>query len=155
MKNIICILFSMGMLMTGCINEPHYRYLEDIPYSEYYSMDIVPDSLQKLYGKWNLISTSGGFSGGGNGKEFEYLVFKKNGIFGVLKGNSLIAYGKITFTHKPHTTTLTFIPVKSADIDLCTDSEKSIWFTGFDTLTLYAPCCDRYNMHLVRKSDTE
>ncbi len=143
-------LVSLIILLISC-TKSLYQSIEDIPTREYYSSDIMPDSLQSLYGSWNLISSSGGFTGSGNGKEFDYLVFKRNGIFGVIKDRTLIAYGKMTLTHKTHTTALNFISIKSAEIDLCADPVKNIYFISNDTLNLNAPCCDRYNIHLIRK----
>jgi hypothetical protein len=141
------------IILSSCSKyNDHYHSLEDISSKEYYSSDILPDSLQNLYGSWNLIATSGGFVGSGNSKEFDYLVFKKNGIFGVFKNENLIAYGKLTLKHEIHTTSLNFISIKSTDIDLCTDPVKNINFVNIDTLNLTAPCCDRFNIHLVRKN---
>jgi hypothetical protein len=141
------------IILNSCSKyNDHYHSLEDISSKEYYSSDILPDSLQNLYGRWNLIATSGGYSGSGNGKEFDYLVFKKNGIFGVIKNEILIAYGKLTLKHDIHTTYLNFVSIKSANIDLCTDPVKDINFINKDTLNLNAPCCDRFNIHLVRNN---
>lgn len=152
MKTINLYLVSLIMiLLTSCIK---YQYLtiEEIPTREFYSSDIMPDSLQTLYGSWNLISSSGGFTGGGNGKEFDKLVFKSNGIFGVIKDRTLIAYGRITLTHKTHATEVNFISIKSSEIDLCADPVKTIHFISNDTLNLNGPCCDRFNLHLVREN---
>jgi hypothetical protein len=155
MKSLIKhFLVSLIIIIpSGCTKDySHYQSIEDISSEEYYSSDIMPDSLQKLYGSWKLIASTGGFSGSGNGKEFDYLVFKRNGIFGVIKDETLIAYGKLTLTYKTHSTLLNFIPVKSSEIDLCTDPIKNIYFVSNDTLNLNAPCCDRFNIHLVRRN---
>lgn len=147
-------LVSMLVIIIGACSKynDNYHSLDDISSKEYYSSDILPDSLQPIYGSWNLIATSGGLAGSGNNKEFDYLVFKKNGIFGVIRNENLIAYGKLTLKHERHSTSLNFISIKSADIDLCTDPVKNINFSNIDTLNLIAPCCDRFNIHLVRKN---
>lgn len=145
------LISLLVIFLSGCREDSHYQAIDDISTKEYYSSDIIPDSLQIIYGSWKLIASSGGFTGSGNGKEFDYLVFKKNGIFGVIKDETLISYGKLTVTKNTHSTSLNFIPVKSANIDLCNDPVKNIHFVSNDTLDLIAPCCDRFNIHLVRK----
>lgn len=148
-----CLVSLIIIPLCGCNRYyTNYQSLDDISTEEYYSSDILPDSLQNLYGSWDLKWTSGGFSGHGNGKEFDYMVFKRNGIFGIIKDESLIAYGKVTLIKRERKTSLNFISVKSANIDLCRDPEKYIQFISNDTLNLIAPCCDRFNIHLVRKN---
>jgi hypothetical protein len=151
MKTLNHSLVSLIIILLASCTKDGYQAIEEIQTKEYYSSDIIPDSLQTLYGSWTLFASSGGFTGGGNGKEFDYLVFKRNGIFGVVKDGTLIAYGKITLTQKTHTTEINFIPTKSSDIDLCADPVKNIYLISNDTLNLNGPCCDRYNLHLKRK----
>jgi hypothetical protein len=153
MKALVKFSLVSFVLLTlaGCNKyNTNYNSLDDISTKEYYHGDILPDSLQYLYSQWNLFNTSGGFTGIGCGLEFDNLVLKKNGIFGITKGESLIAYGKLVIFKREHSTSIIFMPIKTANIELCRDTEKYIQFNN-DTLDLIGPCCDRINFRFIRK----
>jgi hypothetical protein len=110
----------------------------------------MPDQYKNAYGKWRVIGTSGGYTGEGYEKDFDYLILKEKGIFGILRNDSLIAYGKLVLTQIQGSIVCKFNPEKSANIELCVDPEKEIKVFNNDTLYLFGPCCDRFNIHLVR-----
>ncbi|MDP2424014.1 MAG: hypothetical protein U1C46_08235 [Bacteroidales bacterium] len=142
-------------LLTGCVKDiayiPDFKIMNTIPTNKYYSSDIMPDLYKSAYGNWKVIGTSGGFTGGGYGKDFDYLVLKQNGIFGIIRNDSLIAFGKMVLTQNNSALLCEFNCDKIAIIELCSDPEKYIQISSHDTLNLIAPCCDRYNIHLTRK----
>lgn len=130
--------------------------MDTISPTKYYSSDIIPPGYQSVYGVWKIYQTSGGLAGQGYTPDFDFLVIKPYGIFGIIKNDSVIAYGKLT-----RLTDNTMSPVlrlycsfdfdKTAKIELAADPEKYFFLTGSDTLDLMAPCCDRFNTRLVRQ----
>lgn len=154
------IITLISVFALGCkTEEMSLKPLDEIPTTKYYSSDILPSQSQLIYGVWKVSSTSGGFSGKGYTKDFDYLLLKRNGIFGIMRNDSLIGYGKLTLLSD-----MTMSPVyklfckfdfdKNAAIELYNDSEKYFQLVGKDTLNLIAPCCDRYNIHLIRQSSS-
>ena len=137
----------------GCtFDNANSSVIEDIPDNIYYSTDIVPDIYNEAYGNWKVIRTSGGFSGGGYEIDFDNLVLKSNGIFGIIKNGSLIAYGKMILTQNKGGLLCQFEADEYADIELLRDPERYIQIINRDTLNLDAPCCDRYNIHFIREN---
>jgi hypothetical protein len=157
MKCILKVLLFM-VLLTSCKTEDLYlKKLELISTEKYYTTDIFADSTQNVYGVWKLTSTSGGFIGTGFKNDFDYLILKPNAIFGILRNDSLIGYGKITLlqngtTFYNNSIHCQFDFDQITNIQLNTDPEKYISLTKNDTMNLIAPCCDRYNFHLVRQN---
>jgi hypothetical protein len=145
-------LISLVLSVTNCGKTDYESiYLEDIPANKYYSKDNMPDSYKNVYGTWKFIASSGGFHGGGYGKDFDYLVLKRNCIFGVIRNDSLLAYGKLVLMADNEGLLCTFEADKSSKIELLNDSEKYLELNR-DTLNLHAPCCDRYNINLIREN---
>lgn len=127
--------------------------LDSISSQKYYQYEeLFAENLQ-LYGTWKVIGTSGGFSGQGYEADFDYLVVKPYLIFGIIRNDSLISTGKIEILNQDENEF--FVNFKSdqepekVGIQLIYNSEKYIFFSN-DSLTLYAPCCDRYNTHLKK-----
>ena len=69
--------------------------VHDIETGRYYPEDIMRDKYASLYGKWFLVSKTGGFSGGTHYPEFDFLEFKPHGIYGIGKKMDLLQYGKV------------------------------------------------------------
>jgi hypothetical protein len=153
----ILILSLFITLLTGCKTvEVSLNMMEEIPETKYYTSDIIPAQQADIYGVWQLKSTSGGISGRGYTKDFDYLILKKNGIFGIQRNDSLVAFGKLTLL--PNIATIYINAVyckfdfdKASAIELYGDSEKYIYLANADSLDLISICCDRYNTHFVRK----
>jgi len=160
MKSIrwINVIVLLTLFFVGCkTDDIALKALDAIPETKYYSSDIIPEQQSNIYGVWKVVRTSGGFVGSGYTKDFDYLILKRNGIFGIVRNDSLLTSGKLTLLPD-----LTMSPVnkgihckfeseKTVRIELCGDSEKYIQLVGKDSLDLIAPCCDRYNTHLIRK----
>lgn len=144
------------LLLVSCNTEDlMLKKLDIIPADKYYSTDIIPDSAQTVYGLWKFSSTSGGFSGRGFTIDFDYLILKPNAIFGLIKNDTLIAYGKLTLLKNTndyfkHSLYCQFDFDLIANVQLAFDNEKFFLLETNDSLSLVAPCCDRYNMHFVR-----
>ncbi len=152
------LLACVSLLIISCKTEMiSLKPLDDILSTKYYSTDIIPENNQDIYGVWKVVGTSGGFAGNGFEKDFDFLLLKKNGIFGAVRNDTLIAYGKLTIL--PQTKNYPLLGLycnfdfdQNANIQLNNDAEKYIQLEGKDTLNLIAPCCDRYNIHFVREN---
>ena len=158
MKNIkiILVYVILFLSLTGCKTEELYlKKLDVIPADKYYSTDILPDSAKIIYGTWKALQTSGGIAGTSYKPDFDYLLLKPNAVFGIVRKDSLIAYGKLTLLidkslHLNNSVLCKFDFDKTAQIELMADNEKYISIVNNDTMNLIAPCCDRYNTQLVR-----
>ena len=126
MKNLF-LLFAVTFLMLTCKKdqqEPVSPW-DSISTQKYYDTDLFTDL--PIYGKWEVINTSGGKTGAGYAQDFDYLLMKPNGIFGLLKDNDLIVSGKIKWdsivsdTILPLWPVISFSPEKSINIQILND----------------------------------
>ncbi len=132
------------------------KALDTIPATKYYPSDIIPEQPSDIYGVWKVVGTSGGFAGRGYTKDFDYLILKKNGIFGIARNDSLLTSGKLTLLpgldmYIQNGIYCKFESEKMVQVELYVDQEKYIQLVNKDSLDLISPCCDRFNTHLVRK----
>ena len=150
----ITIIFILAGLVTACeketINVP--GEFDELPPNKYFDDEIFSGYDSTIYGTWKIYSISGGFHGGGYEVNFDYLIIKKIGIYGFLRNDSLLEYGRIVpvaqFPVQPRLL-VNFEQDEYSDSFLG-DHEKYVDFSGNDTLHLYSPCCDRYNYHFKR-----
>lgn len=154
-KNLfsVLILVIIGYFLSGCekTDDKIKFYLEDIPFDKYYISEIVYDQFMDIYGNWRLDSITGGFSGTGYVPNFDFLELKETGIYGFIRDDTILEFGKIQITEQTtERLKITFIPDNAVDNIFFYDPVKYIRFTGKDSLNLYSPCCDRYNYHFVR-----
>jgi hypothetical protein len=153
----IIIIVFLFFHFTGCKTEDSsLNTLDGIQPTLFYTTDIIPNQYTGIYGTWEVTSTSGGLNGTGFKKDFDYLILKRNAIFGIIRNDSLITYGKLTLL--PEITLYyadyvycRFDFEKTTNMELYADPEKRIRLVNNDSLDLMAPCCDRYNIHLIRK----
>lgn len=148
---IVCLCNYLIAGNIGRDNEKTFRSVNEIPRNHYFNADYMPADYKICYGSWKAVSTSGGFDGKGFSLDFDRLVMKPNGIFGILQNDSLIAYGKLVLEKKGEMLNCKFIFDGKAKIELANDYEKFFYLTHPDTLVLTAPCCDRYNVKLARE----
>lgn len=151
------ILFTITLVSISCKKENDESFgwedFDDLPSDTYYDTDPIDPAFADVYGTWWVYSTSGGLAGTGYEVDFEKLLVKKNGIFGIVKNDSLLAYGKVYVQSQTASELLVrFEPEEEVlGINLITDNEKYVSFRGSDSLDLTAPCCDRFNTHLKRQ----
>ena len=126
--------------------------LDHIAEDEYYSTDDLTAEVD-LNGIWEVDRTSGGFHGGGYEKDFDHLLVKPNGIFGLEKAGELMASGKIQ--RQSRTDDLISVAFEhdflldSAFINLMFDNVKFVTVSN-DSLDLISDCCDRFDTHLIK-----
>ena len=148
---IVCVLIStLYSCDKNTIETP--SVLLELEKTKYFDSEIFAQPDLKIYGKWKVFDISGGIHGGGYDLNFDYLEIKEYGIYGFVRNDSLLEYGKIM----PALQTTNEIRLK-VDLEkdensnsFFGDREKYVEFNGNDTLHLNSPCCDRFNYHFKR-----
>jgi hypothetical protein len=140
-------------LRVKWIESRHLRdvYLDSIPADNYYASEIFDSPWTDIYGTWYLYGISGGIHGGGHELNFDYLEIKHFGIYGYIRNDSVLEYGRVSIQEQTTEALLvTLLPDENSEQFLW-DNEKYVHFGGPDSLNLASPCCDRYNYHYSRK----
>ncbi len=122
-----------------------YRYE-----NRYYFSEIFEEDYTDIYGEWELKSVSGGIHGGGHELNFETLEISKIGQYRFIKDGTTIEQGKIIIEEQNSERLRISLEADPGSEVFMYDSEKFVSLTGTDTLDLNAPCCDRFNYHLIR-----
>jgi hypothetical protein len=129
--------------------------LESIDSHSYYSEEIIPSGYKGLYGTWKLVNVSGGFSGSGHENNFDYLVIEEIGIYGIVRENTLIEYGKIEReTFDPKTDEylqVKFVSDPRSGFKSLSAPESYLNLKADDSLEIISACCDRYNFHFTKE----
>jgi hypothetical protein len=140
MKYLCYILILISLV--ACSKEQdmnNVTLLDPIPADKYYSSEIVSAVNLKLYGQLQFMNIYNGVGiAGGPGWQkptYDYLVFKKYGIYGKIKGNKLIETGKIQIVEQNPSI---------LEIDFKTDTNNNVpydrWvveFAGHDSIIMY------------------
>ena len=164
-KNVECrIVLKMRMmfkfswffclvLVIACSKTDFLPRFDAIPADNYFDADILSDH-SEIYGKWEVIGTSGGFAGTGYPIDFDELHIKPNAIFGIVRNDSLLTTGKIDLVDNQSVDlAINFVPEDDPNelmIQLMYDTEKFVIFQS-DSMSLNSFCCDRFDTHLLRK----
>ena len=127
--------------------------LDTIPEDKYFATDPFSDLDLDIYGIWKFDSSTGGFSGGGYGLDFDYLLLKPNSIFGIVKDDVLIQSGKIEIISEPNEDVVIefFAEMISnpTNINLTRDT-KGVTIVD-DRLHLISGCCDRFSEFFIKE----
>ena len=151
---LIIACTSLLWLCGSCEQDNSKRAsaLSDMDKTSYYASEIFVERHQSIYGKWKLYAVSGGFTGNGHDLNFDFLEVKPYGIYGFIRNDSLLEYGKIIPKNQD-------LKINMLDVEFIKDEYpeaffddpfKLIYFEGNDKLHLNSPCCDRYNYHFKR-----
>ena len=117
--------------------------------NKYYDAEIFSEPNLDIYDKWELYAVSGGIHGGGHVPNFDFLKMNKYGIYGFIRNDTILEFGRIKIDEQTSDILLiTFEPDENSDTFMY-DSEKYVNLIGNDTLILESPCCDRYNYHFI------
>ncbi|MBN1819718.1 MAG: hypothetical protein JW833_03335 [Prolixibacteraceae bacterium] len=148
------IIFILAGLFTAC-NEETIEIPQEFNAlypNKYFDSEIFSGHDSIIYGRWKIFDISGGFHGSGYEINFDYLVIKKIGIYGYIRNDSLLEYGKMVavpqFPVQP--SLLVNFEKDAYSYSFLGVGEKYVHFGGNDTLHLYSPCCDGYNYHFKR-----
>jgi hypothetical protein len=158
--SFVCILCWAVLLgMAGC-EEKNFTalHLDQVGQSEFHDQEVLPSNYHHLYGRWKLVSISGGFSGSGFTPDFDFLEIKGFGIYGLVRNDTLFEYGRIevdTFDiNRAEVLQIRLVPqVYSGSNPHINPGEKYVEFRGSDILDLSSPCCDMYNYHFKKMGE--
>ena len=94
---IVLIIGFLISILNSCDKETieMTSALSEIETTTYFDSEIFSPNDLKIYGKWKLFAISGGLHGSGYDLNFEYLEIKEYGIYGFVRNDSLLEYGKI------------------------------------------------------------
>ena len=148
------IIIILCYLLSGCekADDNIKFFLDDFLIDRYYTDEIFDDQYLDIYGKWELSSISGGFFGIGYQPNFNFLEIKEFGIYGFIRNDTLLEFGKILIDEQStQQLKIRFLPDNSVENIFFYDAEKNVNLVEMDTLNLNSPCCDRYNYHFVRR----
>lgn len=148
--SILGIILFIGFL--GCEKETDKvdYYLDRFAENKYYDSEIFDESYLVIYGKWELFGVSGGLHGDGHEPNFDFLEIKRYGIYGFIRNDSIMEYGRIKIDEQTDEILLFTFESDENSETFRYDSEKYVNFYGNDTLSLDSPCCDGYNYHFNR-----
>lgn len=137
-----------------CIESTHHllSLLDSVPEQKYASSDILAGIHPEICGVWKFLGGAGGLSGG-YFPDFDFLLFKPNSIFGIVRNDSLIVSGKVELAEwsnqNPRIEFITELEPRDIGILLLSEFSKTVYYYP-DSLVLASPCCDRFDEHFVR-----
>ena len=124
--------------------------IDAVSVNRYYPSEIILPLYAGMYNKWKLTHVTGGFIGGEHALNFDYLIFKPNGIYCIIRNDSTKEFGQVNVLEQSdERLKISLTPDKSSATFLG-DSEKYIDLTHRDTLRMNAPCCDRFNYEYIK-----
>ncbi len=153
--SVLILLFLLGAVNCQKDNfgKNYSTLLDPISSQKYYASEILDENHIAINGIWKVTGTSGGIAGSGYTPDFNYLIIKPNGIFGIVRNDSLITTGKILIKNQSvselYVDLIADTDPGKMGIGIVLDSDKYIELHS-DTLDLIAPCCDRFNTQLKR-----
>ena len=149
------LLFALALAIFSCCKEDpalaYLKMLDHIPANTYNEQDVIANSgFPQMNGVWEVIGSSGGFTGAGYGADFDYLLIKPNAIFGIVRNDSLITTGQIEVLDDPNVDLVVrFVPEDQVNIIILQGLEQYVFFPS-DSMLLNSPCCDFYDTQLRR-----
>lgn len=150
-------LFSMLLLaaiVVGCEKQiTKISPLDTIPNDEFYPNEMLSTEYCALYGKWNLTDVTGGFSGAGHTPQYDYIEFRPFGIYGIVRDNELIEYGKVTIDtfdiENQQYLQLTFTPNSYENTSSKINPSNQYLEIKSKEMNMLSPCCDMFNYHFT------
>lgn len=141
----LVIAFCLITLLTACEKSKEQILIWDqVSKTQYYQNEIFNVNNQKIYGKWQFLYSSGGFSGGRINPDYDYLEVVQYGIYGIINGRSIDQIGKLLVSDQDDQHAwITFLP----DAQYKTDFQmvrRQTSFAGNDTLILWDLMYDGY-----------
>jgi hypothetical protein len=136
----------------SCFDEEKDLVIDSVPKNRYYDIEIFKADDTLIYGKWMFVQSIGGIAGGEYKPTSDYFEAKKHGIYGVIKNDSLISYGKINIEEK--TDDYLFIKLEP-DTNYTYRVGIRRWnyveHYGSNILILNEGCCDNFIKYFIRK----
>lgn len=100
MKKILVLVLSCIILGTFSCDKDRFArdlllLLDHLPSDFHLNSDPFPEQHQGLYGVWAINSISNLYSSTDPDSQFNYLLLKPNGIFGLVADNEIVASGQL------------------------------------------------------------
>jgi len=113
------------------------------------------ESFEEMKGTWNLVSTSGGFTGAGFDSNFDQLAIYNNYDFELFFDDAVVGNGTVmqidSIGDEIHVIFSGTSTQPNIWTELIDDPEKMVTFEDSDKMNLFSPCCDRYNLHFEKE----
>jgi hypothetical protein len=88
------ILFLLLLVLACTKDDKVTSFLDSFNKNKYFDEEVLIGDYQNFYGLWKVIDGYGGWSGYFK-PDFDFLEIKQYGIYGVVRNDTLIEYGKI------------------------------------------------------------
>lgn len=118
--------------------------------TEYYENEILDNNNIDLYGKWKMEKTDGGLSGMGYEIDFELLEFRKYGLYGIIRNDSLIEYGKIEVKEQSEEKLWVLLHRNENSVYIFPEYEIYLELPKEDSLNILSASIDGYNHYFSR-----
>jgi hypothetical protein len=127
---------QLDMTVTRFIPDNLFINVDSISADKYYSSEIFNDQNLKIYGQWQLKKIFGGFAGKDFEPIFDYLKIRPIGIYGKIRNDSLLEYGKIGIDKQiVDTLFIRLIPDKNSATFYSTFKQQVIFYKN-DSMSL-------------------
>jgi hypothetical protein len=104
MKTCFVTIIAL-LILSSCSKEDEKSLnLDSFKREKYFNDEVLTGDSHNLYGLWKAYNVFGGWSGYSK-PDFDYLEIKPYGIYGIIRNDTLLEYGKIsqdTFDAQPY-----------------------------------------------------
>lgn len=123
---------------------------EGINETQYYNQEIFSDAYLDLYGLWSIKKIDGGFIGTGYEPNFDFLEIRKYGIYGFIRNDRLLEFGKIEILNQTHENLQIELQKDLNAVHFFNEQQLSVIFFTQDSLLLTSAYMDGYNYYFKK-----
>lgn len=150
LKIIFFIQISI-IFLTSCSKDEETILSELVDQNRYYNSEIFITQNLIIYGKWDYLYYSGGFTGYRFDPTYDYLEIVKYGIYGTVSNNQIGQIGKVIIVSQDSLQTIIEFDPDDIYGDNIFITQKMVEFRGNDTLILHDMVLDGFNYYFSRK----
>jgi len=143
MKKIVIVISFLILVAQGIFAQ----LADSLAYNTYYEDEIFNDKYLQIYNSWSLKAISGGITGNGYKADYDLLKIDSIGIFRIYRNDSLFIYGKINVLAQDDNNLFISLVADTVSEGISFYDMQKYVLLDSSSLTLQAPCCDRYNYH--------
>ena len=160
MKHLL-ILCAALFFLTACDddNQPApsetdlLAKLDFLATDNYRTSDTLNQVFPGFYGVWEVTGTGGGFAGTGYEQDFDLLLLKPNHIYGLVRNDSLVAYGELQLNPQANYANLNFVRDENSATDefinLDRSSSMAVQLSG-NSMTIGQAAFDGFDTYFER-----
>ena len=119
----------------------------------YRSTDMLELFFPGFYGVWEVTGTGGGFAGTGYEQDFDVLLLKSNHIYGLVRNDSLVAYGQLQLNPQANYANLNFLRDENSAteefINLDSSNAMAVQLSG-NSMTIGQAAFDGFDTYFER-----